>query len=114
MTYNVRGLRDYRKVAALSHWVRCNRFSIVHACLQETYLDNNDMAVLNRHFPSASVYLSPGSCRSCGVATIVSDSVTSALAYATDCSVLRYRMLRSRFQLRTSSFKRPRAVTRLL
>ena len=45
MTYNVRGLRDYHKVAALSHWVRYNRLSIV--CLQETYLDNNDMAILN-------------------------------------------------------------------
>ena len=79
MTYNVLGLRDYCKVVALSNWVRCNRLSIV--CLQETYLDNNDMAVLNRHFPSP-VYLSPGSSHSCGVVTIVLDSLTSSLAYA--------------------------------
>ena len=113
MTYNVCGLRDYRKVAALSHWVRCNRLSIV--CLQETYLDNNDMAVLNRHFPSASVYLSPGSSHSCGVVTIVSDSLTSSLAYASpDGRLLSVMVSYDTLQLSVANVYSPNALVQRL
>ena len=113
MTYNVRGLRDYRKVAALSHWFHCNRLSIV--CLQETYLDNNDMAVLNRHFPSASVYLSPGSSYSCGVVTIVSDSLASSLAYASlDGRLLSVRVSYDTLQLSVTNVYSPNALVQRL
>ena len=107
------GLRDYRKVAALSHWVRCNRLSIV--CLQETYLDNNDMAVLNQHFPSASVYLPPGSSHSSGVVTIVSDSLTSSLAYASpDGRLLSVRDSYDTLQLSVMNVYSPNALVQRL
>ena len=74
VSLNVRGLRNAKKRRTLFYSFRKEKYDVI--CLQETYLDKNDMHLLNKEWGSAFHY-SEGTHKSKGLLTLFSKNVNS-------------------------------------